>query len=704
MRSLRCCSWGRVTFWITILLVVAATSTTASASSSPVCRLYMVVRQFPDGDFFYGIYSGVPDIIPKHTLLPHPELIINMYDVNRNEYSPWHEFVWNAIDHRHTVHKNNNNYDDGDEEEEPRSKYNHTHDVLVSGIGTLTPCSKSQANVHAVAAMQHEYDYDYYGGDDTDEEETNEEDEDNNDDDEQRTLYYFVTTRDIAVGEPFLRQCNHEMEEAQNDWEMEYTTYSLDYLQEHGVCVDVLNIQESHTISSNAQSSQWGAFARQSIRKGDVVAVSPVIHMDRSQVEIYQQTYIGEVDDEEIEEEEEEGATRTPRRREPHPMPMFREHGIEYASHVLGIQRLINNCYGHPGSDLLLWPIAPGVNFINHPDPNRKPNVQIQWSSQLHNSTYIRKNVPLMELLEFSAGAMVVEYVALSDIAAGDEILLDYGDAWVRAYQNHTSSSSKKNPFRHQIGIPEGFYPSHWMRADASPQGDFMTDPLPTGITAPIRWKDPPHDIVTPWGFRVGLHETLRTVLLEYCNRLGITDILRHVTLAGNGLEPGTSMHLGIDGGDGITYEWYLQRPAANWRSNLHWLSPGGAAAHEHYLQALSAAGFDDILDGIGRHLNMDGLVAFHVTFIAVTFSNRGYLHYDVQRTGGKVYNVIIPLILANETGPELDLQEWRKNSFDKESLRIGRYRYRYGKKMLSMSLISLIIELTVPVLLFPSQ
>jgi hypothetical protein len=686
MRSLRL-DRGQVVVWTAILIIAIAatletihvTAASTTTQSSSACRLYLMVKQYPDGDFFYGIHSGVPDgndrMIPKHTLLPHPELVLNMYDVNRNEYSPWHEFVWNAADHRHRIYNskydaNEEEDDDEEEEEQRRFKYNHTHDVLVSGIGTLTPCSKSQSNIQTVVAMPE----DYHSHDD--------DEDDDDDDDDERTLYYFVTTRDISVGEPLLRQCNNMEGEFNDDRDVEYTTFSLSELQEHGVCVDVLDIQQSHTIPRvQTGATQWGAFARQSIRKGDVVAVSPVIHMDRSQVEIYQQQYIG---GEEAEDEEEDEAVtgESPRRREPHPMPMFREHGIEYASHVVGVQMLINYCYGHPGSDLLLWPIAPGVNFINHPNPNQKPNVQIQWSSRLHNSTYIRNNVPLMELLEFSAGAMVIEYVALSDIAAGDEILLDYGDAWVHAYQNHTSSFSN-NSFRHEIGVPEEFYPSRWMRADPNPQGDFMTDPLPIGVMAPIRWKDPPHDVVTPWGFRIGLHEKLRTVLLEYCNKLGITDILRHATLEGNGLEPGTNMHLGIDGGDGITYEWYLQRPAANWRSNLHWLSPGGAAAHEHYLQALSAAGFDDILDGIGRHLNMDGLVAFHVTFIAVTFSNRGYLHYDVQNTGGKVFNVIIPLMLANETGPELDLQESSKNSFDEETLRVGRYRYRYGKKML---------------------
>jgi hypothetical protein len=147
------------------------------------------------------------------------------------------------------------------------------------------------------------------------------------------------------------------------------------------------------------------------------------------------------------------------------------------------------------------------------------------------------------------------------------------------------------------------------------------------------------------------------------------------VTTEGNGLEAGTETHMDLEGDD-----WYLQRPEPNWRSNLHWFSPGAGPAHEHYLQALSVAGFDEVLDGIGKYLNMDGLVAFHVTFIGTSFSNRGFLHFDVKETGAKVYNVIIPLILANETGPELDLQSWHPDIPEGEIEEpVGRYRYEYN-------------------------
>ena len=52
---------------------------------------------------------------------------------------------------------------------------------------------------------------------------------------------------------------------------------------------------------------------------------------------------------------------------------------------------------------------------------------------------------------------------------------------------------------------------------------------------------------------------------------------------------------------------------------------------HERYLQALSAAGVDDVLKAIGEQLGLNSLVAILVTFIVVSWSTPGYIHYDVR-------------------------------------------------------------------------
>jgi hypothetical protein len=71
---------------------------------------------------------------------------------------------------------------------------------------------------------------------------------------------------------------------------------------------------------------------------------------------------------------------------------------------------------------------------------------------------------------------------------------------------------------------------------------------------------------------------------------------------------------------------------------------------------------------------------AYHVTFIGVSECNEGYIHYDVSETGARVFNAIIPLILANETRPELDLRDdtKREGTLDNSPQPVGRLRYQY--------------------------
>ena len=229
----------------------------------------------------------------------------------------------------------------------------------------------------------------------------------------------------------------------------------------------------------------------------------------------------------------------------------------------------------------------------------------------------------------------------------------------------YTSDLHLKHAFRHAMSLPEAPFPDSWRRADPNPDGDFLPVPLEIGQMHQISWRDS-GDVVTPWAFRIGLPRLTRRTLLDYCNKLGVTDVLRHATIGGNPLDPGTDTHLRLNGD-----KWYLQRPDNFWTSNLHWLSPADENAQKSYLETLHFAGFDRVLKGIGEHLGLNHLVAYHVTFIAVSQSYQGYMHHDVSETGGRAFNVIIPLLLANETGPELDL-------LTLDGQKAGRYRYEY--------------------------
>ena len=181
--------------------------------------------------------------------------------------------------------------------------------------------------------------------------------------------------------------------------------------------------------------------------------------------------------------------------------------------------------------------------------------------------------------------------------------------------------------FRHEISVPDDLFPRLWLKADVKPMGDFNAEKLGPGQIAVIRWDDN-KEAVTDHAYRLGLPSHVCKVLLEYCDKMGITELLKAVTLGGNTFEPGTEAYLDLQG-----FNWYLQRPSPEWRSNLHWLSPADNPLHEDYLQALNAAGFSEVFASIGKQLGMDGVVAFHVTFIAVSWSTQGYVHYDDVKT-----------------------------------------------------------------------
>jgi hypothetical protein len=91
-------------------------------------------------------------------------------------------------------------------------------------------------------------------------------------------------------------------------------------------------------------------------------------------------------------------------------------------------------------------------------------------------------------------------------------------------------------------------------------------------------------------------------------------------------------------------------------------------------LNALGEAGFDNILKGIGEKFGFKKLVCMHLAFIGVSHSAHGFKHADMVNTGNKTYNVIIPMKLANETGPELEFADMS----DPANVKIGRYKYEY--------------------------
>lgn len=174
---------------------------------------------------------------------------------------------------------------------------------------------------------------------------------------------------------------------------------SDEWFEKNAYCLD--NIEPR---KSSLPQAGRGAFATRKISKGDVVAPAPMVHLNKSQMHMYRK----------------QGG--------------FIEHW--------GEQLIMNYCYGHPRSSLLLLPYSPVTNFINHNSERSKVNTRIQWSKLNHKEWF---ELSVEEVLSKNAAGLVMEFRAIRDILEGEEIFIDYGSSWEDAWENHVDNWTPTN-------------------------------------------------------------------------------------------------------------------------------------------------------------------------------------------------------------------------------------------------------------------
>ena len=171
-----------------------------------------------------------------------------------------------------------------------------------------------------------------------------------------------------------------------NSWSSEDLQVSVPWLKENGVCLD--NVVPG---SSELDQAGRGGFAKRSIKKGSIVAPSPVIPVSR--------------------------------------FDLSNDREDEH-------QLLMNYCFGHPFSSVLLCQYGSPSAYINH-GSGEKTNVKLQWSTKLSSDHEKLTNMTVKEVLTNPDAGLVLEVVAIKDIQAGEEIYLDYGSVWEEAWKGH---------------------------------------------------------------------------------------------------------------------------------------------------------------------------------------------------------------------------------------------------------------------------
>lgn len=189
-----------------------------------------------------------------------------------------------------------------------------------------------------------------------------------------------------------------------SDLRREQSFRDVSWLREHGTCGDHL----SAGLSTIPQAGR-GAFATRDLPTGTVVAQMPLIHVaDRERFVMYNL-------DENDEPDHDLGS--------------------------MGFQLLLNYCFGHGESTLLLCQYGPMASLMNH-GSGAKANVKIQWGDPVrgnHMPELLESSIEHLESSDATA-KLAFELVATRDIKQGEEALLDYGDDWEKAWQNHVQN------------------------------------------------------------------------------------------------------------------------------------------------------------------------------------------------------------------------------------------------------------------------
>jgi len=444
----------------------------------------------------------------------------------------------------------------------------------------------------------------------------------------------------------------------------------LPWLRRHGVCLSDGRLRVGNSPITFAGR---GLFAAARIGEGEAVLTSPLLAMREEDFTIYK------VD-------EKQKLARN----------------IIDKSTVVGVELLINYAFTHSDSPLYLVPTAPLANFVNHGGGRKGKkggaNVEVRWPEEASNSARLfewaytqkhkshfdndfethpfgrRHNAWLedhpIDVMERS-GQLALEYIALRDIREGEEILIDYGPLWQRAWSDFEGRHpyARGGYFRHAIGVPDGFFPENWLhvsdRYEIAEVHDLEKKPLTPGEVLPMTWLHNGKPLGSKYAYVVGLDKGFSERLLEYSEKKGVIELYRRLLTEQKGY------HLPSDGFDVYhpgeivnatsekdkRLEFFAHRYKSDkYRFNMHFVAAWDEAARKDLLTALGDAGFDRAVRGFGERFGYDNMTCFHSSYMGMSHCDKSLMHSDIYATNDKSWNIVFPLITVEGTEPELDV------------------------------------------------
>ncbi|CAJ1958204.1 unnamed protein product [Cylindrotheca closterium] len=211
-----------------------------------------------------------------------------------------------------------------------------------------------------------------------------------------------------------------KIEDILNDGGTTYRDYDasrrdLAWLDEHGQCMD--NIKTG-MMSQESPHAGRGALANRFIPAGGLVTPAPLIHIgDMDELKMYQRTTIKKA--------------------------RFESKVVPDMNGPTTYQLILNYCFGHMDSTLLLCPYGLLTALINHSSKNA--NTRIVWSDAMRRKEWLEE--PIDEFADESIAGLQFDFVALRDIQEDEEILIDYGDEWEQAWQEHMQNHQPRDGY-----------------------------------------------------------------------------------------------------------------------------------------------------------------------------------------------------------------------------------------------------------------
>jgi len=156
--------------------------------------------------------------------------------------------------------------------------------------------------------------------------------------------------------------------------------------------------------NSTVSQAGRGAFASRFIPVGGLVAPGPLLHVpNRTALNLYG---VG-------------------------------EDGMRDPANRIGMQMILNYCFGHAESTVILCPYTSPSAHINHA-AGAKANAKVVWAEDGtpgHNSDWLEEGVSVLKFR--NTIGLSLNFVATRDIQPGEEVFIDYGPEWEEAWNKH---------------------------------------------------------------------------------------------------------------------------------------------------------------------------------------------------------------------------------------------------------------------------